>query len=221
MAYKRITVMDIYEIIRRWHDQQSTSHIAIALNNDRKTVRKYIAVAKARGLSPFQLLPAKDIVIDLLHQAIPKNNRVATAQEILERFLPEITGLINDKYNSLKPKIAFEVICEKYDITGKVSYSSFKNFVRNHQIVSYPEKSTCRIEVPPGSQVQIDYGKDGYLFDPKNNKPLSNSHSKAFNLCGRWIILFITIKTGDYYEQPRTTKATIKNFETFRTIGKS
>ena len=170
MAYKRIILMDIYEIIRRWHDRQSTTHIAIALNNDRKTVRKYIAIAKIRGLSLKQPLPAKDIVIDLLHQAIPKNNRPATAQEILEPFLSEITDLVNDKYNSLKPKIAFEVICEKHGITGKVSYSSFKNFVRNHQIVIYPEKSTCRIEVAPGNQVQIDYGKAGYLFDPKNNK---------------------------------------------------
>ena len=170
MAYKRIIVMDIYEIIRRWHDQQSTTHIAIALNNDRKTVSKYIAIAKDLGLSPDQPLPAKDMVIDLLQQAIAKNNRPATAQEILEPFLPEITNLVNDKYNSLKPKIAFEVICEKHDITGKVSYSSFKNFVRNHQIIIYPEKSTCRIEVAPGIQVQIDYGKAGYLFDPKTNK---------------------------------------------------
>jgi len=80
MAYKRIIVMDIYEIIRRWHDQQSTSHIAIALNNDRKTVRKYIAIAKKLGLSFDQPLPGKDIIIDLLHQAIPQNNRPATAQ---------------------------------------------------------------------------------------------------------------------------------------------
>jgi len=89
---------------------------------------------------------------------------------MLEAFLPEITDLVNDKYNSLKPKIAFEVICEKHDITGKVSYSSFKNLVRNHQIVIHPEKSTCRIEVAPGSQIQIDYGKVGLLFDAKSNK---------------------------------------------------
>ena len=170
MAYKRIIIMDIYEIIRRWHDQQSISHIAIALNNDRKTVRKYIAIAKALGLSRDLPLPAKDMVLDLLHQTIPKNNRPAAAQEMLEPFLPEITALVNDKYNSLKPKIAFEVICEKHDLTGKVSYSSFKNMVRNHQIVIHPEKSTCRIEVAPGSQIQIDYGKVGLLFDGKSNK---------------------------------------------------
>jgi len=162
--------MDIYEIIRRWHDQQSISHIAIALNNDRKTVRKYIAIAKSLGLSLDQPLPAKDMVIDMLQQAIPENNRPKTAQDILEPFLPETTDLVNDKYNPLKPKIAFEVICQKHDLTGKVSYSSFKNLVRNHQIVIHPEKSTCRIEVAPGSQIQIDYARVGYLFDPQTNK---------------------------------------------------
>ncbi len=179
--------MDIYEIIRRWYNKQSISRIAIALNYDRKTVRKYIAIAKKQGLSFDQPLPDKDIIIDLLYQAIPQNNRTATAQEKLKPFLPEITDLVNDKYNSLKPKIAFEVICEKHDLTGKVSYSSFKNLVRNHQIVIHPDKSTCRIEVAPGSQIQIDYGKVGLLFDAKSNKKravyafiatLSNSRHK-------------------------------------------
>lgn len=170
MAYKRITLMDIYEIIRRWHDQQSISHIAMALNNDRKTIRKYVAIAKDLGLTLDLPLPAKQTVLDLLHQAISQNNRPKTAQQILEPFLPEITALVNDKSNPLKPKIAFEVICQKHDLTGKVSYSSFKNLVRHHQIIIHPEKFTCRIEVEPGSQIQIDYGKVGLLFDAKSNK---------------------------------------------------
>lgn len=170
MAYKRITPMDIYEIIRRWHDQQSISHIAMALNIDRKTIRKYITLAKSLGLSLNQSLPAKQIVIDLLHQAIPNNNRPKTAQDILAPFLPEIADLVNDKLNPLKPKIAFEVICQKHDLTRKVSYSFFKNLFRFHQIVIHPEKSTCRIEVAPGSQIQIDYARVGYLFDPYTNR---------------------------------------------------
>lgn len=170
MAYKRIIIMDIYEIIRRWHDLQSISYIAISLNYDRKTVRKYIAIANNLGLSLDQPLPAKDIIVGLLHQAIQQNSRPRAAQEKLAPFLQEITDLVNDKHHPLKPKIAFEVICEKHDLFGKVSYSSFKNLVRHHQIVIHPEKSTCRIEVAPGSQIQIDYGKVGLLFDAQRNK---------------------------------------------------
>jgi transposase len=167
MGYKEITVMDIYEIIRRWHDQQQITHIAQALGYDRKTVRQYIKLAQQLGLSQQQPLPDKDQLIQLLNQAIVPPKRPQIAQQLLARFLPEITDLVNDKFNPVKPKIAFEVISEKYDLSGKVSYSSFKNFVRNNQIAISPDKATCRLEVEPGSEAQIDYGKVGLLFDPE------------------------------------------------------
>jgi len=170
MGYKEITVMDIYEIIRRWHDQQKIAHIAQALGYDRKTVRQYIKLAQQLGLSQQQPLPDKDQLSQLLNQAIVPPKRPQKAQQLLARFLPEITDLVNDKFNPVKPKIAFEVICEKYDLLGKVSYSSFKNFVRTNQIAISPDKATCRLEVPPGSEAQIDYGKVGYLFDPLADK---------------------------------------------------
>jgi transposase len=170
MGYKEITVMDIYEIVRRWHDQQKIAHIANALGYDRKTVRQYIKLAQQQGLSPQQPLPDKEQLIQLLNQAIVPLKRPQQAQQLLERFLPEITDLVNDKFNSVKPKIAFEVICEKYDLSGKVSYSSFKNFVRNNQIAISPDKATCRLEVEPGSEAQLDYAKVGLLLDPAVDK---------------------------------------------------
>lgn len=172
MGYKEITAMDFYEIIRRWHAQQKITHIANALGYDRKTVRRYIELAQQQGLSQQLLLPDKDEVIQLLNQAIVPPKRPQQAQQLLARFLPEITDLVNAKFNPLKPKIAFEVISEKYDLWGKVSYSSFKNFVRHNQIAISPDQATCRLEVEPGSEVQIDYGKVGLLFDPAtgNNK---------------------------------------------------
>ena len=170
MGYKEITVMDIYEIIRRWHDQQKITHIAKALGYDRKTVRRYIELAQQLGLSLQQPLLANEQLSQLFNQAIGPPKRSQQAQQLLVRFLPEITDLVNDKFNPVKPKIAFEVISEKYDLSGKVSYSSFKNFVRHNQITSSPDKATCRIEVEPGSEAQIDYGKVGLLFDPAVDK---------------------------------------------------
>lgn len=170
MGYKEITVMDTYEIIRRWHDQQKIAHIANALGYDRKTVRHYIKLAQQLGLSQQQSLPDKEQLIHLLNQAKVPPQRPQQAQQLLVRFLPEITDLVNDKCNPVKPKIAFEVISERYDLLGKVSYSSFKNFARHNQIVISPDKATCRLEVEPGSEVQIDYGKVGFLFDPATGK---------------------------------------------------
>jgi hypothetical protein len=170
MAYKRITIMDIYEIIRRWHDKQSISYIADVLSYDRKTVRKYIIDAKAKGITLEQPLPSKEKVISLLHEVIKINRRKPKAQHALKPYLQEISSLVNDKENPLKLKQAFEVICERHDLLGKVSYTSFTRFVKNHSIVIFPQKSTCRIEVEPGSEVQIDYAKMGLLYDPLNRK---------------------------------------------------
>ena len=63
MPYKRITTMDIYEIIRRWHSNQSITHIAAILDYDRKTVRKYINHAIASGIASGQPLPAKEQIL--------------------------------------------------------------------------------------------------------------------------------------------------------------
>jgi len=125
-----------------------------------------------QGLSQLQPLPDKEQLIHLLNQAIVSPKRPQQAQQLLARFLPEITELVNATFNPVKPKIAFEVISEKYDLSDKVSYSSFKNFVRNNQIAISPDQATCRLEVEPGSEAQIDYGKVGLLFDPLagNNK---------------------------------------------------
>ncbi len=42
MGYDPQSLMDIYEIIRRWHAEESISSIAKKLNRDRKTVRHYV-----------------------------------------------------------------------------------------------------------------------------------------------------------------------------------
>jgi transposase len=88
----------------------------------------------------------------------------------LQPFLEEITALIQNKENPLKPKTAFEVLCERHQLHSRVSYSSFKRFVKKNYIVISPERSTCRIEVNPGSEVQFDYAKMGLLLDPRLGK---------------------------------------------------
>ena len=158
--------MDIWEILRRWHSNHSISEIAQTLSCDRKTIRKYIQLAIAKGLSTQSPLPSKEAVLDLLRDAEPSLGRQAHVQMVLEQYLSEIVDLINDPALGLKPKIAFEVLCERHTLTDKVSYTSFKRFAQTHQITLHQERSTCRLEVPAGSEVQIDYAKVGTFFDP-------------------------------------------------------
>lgn len=170
MAYKRTTFMDIWEIIRRWHDKQSISHIARSLGYDRKTVRTFIQLAQKNGIQLNSPLPPKEQFQQLFLKDVSFVHRAHPAQELLQPFLLEISELVNHKHLPLKPKIAFEVICQKHDLTGKVSYSSFKRFVRKNSLAISPQKATCRIEVEAGQEIQIDYAKVGILYDPLTGK---------------------------------------------------
>ena len=58
MALKRITMLDVFEILRRWHNNQSLTHISRTLGYDRKTVSKFIQAAKLiRKMTPQQPKP--------------------------------------------------------------------------------------------------------------------------------------------------------------------
>ncbi|MDP4195004.1 MAG: IS21 family transposase [Bacteroidota bacterium] len=96
--------------------------------------------------------------------------RPTEKQDILISFKDEISELVNKSKDKLNPKSAFEVICLKHNLTDKVSYSSFKRFVRKHQIVKSNTNSTCRIESDPGSQCQVDYCKVGLIYDSPTGK---------------------------------------------------
>lgn len=170
MAYKRITSMDIWEIIRRRHGGQSISHIARALGYDRKTVRNYLAMAERQGLDFSQPLPPKDALAKQLSLVKIRHRKISKSEQLLGPFLEEIKTLVTDRSHPLKPKIAFEVICQRHELHGKISYSSFKRWMRQQAISPSQKKSTCRIEVEAGQEVQIDYAKMGLLFDPLTGK---------------------------------------------------
>jgi transposase len=160
--------MDASEILRRHHDGQPIAHIARVSGYDRKTIRKYLARdAERRTVSlatdhQFAQVP-QDILPEL-------HGRPATKQKLLEPYLTEITELITTPSNPLKAKSAYEVLCARHELSGSVSYSSFKRFVRTNRIIVFPGRTTCRLEVEPGSQVQVDYCNVGLLFDPLTQK---------------------------------------------------
>jgi hypothetical protein len=166
MPYKRITRMDIWEIVRRWHQKQAKSQIANSLGHDQKTIRKYIHAAKSLGIEQEKPLPPKAETLSKLKAVESKRKRRAKAKQLLEPHLEEIIDLVNRKENALKPKYAFVVICKKYGLNNNVSYSTFKRFVKDHYYKIYTKKVTCRIERPPGEELQIDYGFVGFHFDP-------------------------------------------------------
>src|SRR5229473_2405754 len=52
MAYREVTMLEVKEVLRLWLDGVPKTRIAAQLRIDRKTVRRYVAAAVARGLAP-------------------------------------------------------------------------------------------------------------------------------------------------------------------------
>lgn len=165
VAYKRIGIVNIREIIRRYRAGQSIRSIAHAMGYDRKTVRKYINQLRAKGILDSEIMIENKELADILVEEVAQHGRPAEKQSLLEPYLGELKGLL-EKPSDMKPKTAFKVMCGRHDLTGEVSYTSFKRFVRSNQLVLNLKEITCRIETDPGDELQVDYCKAGMLYDP-------------------------------------------------------
>ena len=165
MAYKRICIVDIREIIRRYRAGQTIRSIAGTMGYDRKTVRKYINQLREKGILDSETMIENKEFANILGEDVAQHGRPAEKQSLLEPYLKELKGLL-EKPSDMKPKTAFKVMCGRHDLTGKVSYTSFKRFVRSNQVVLNVKEITCRIETDPGNELQVDYCKAGMLYDP-------------------------------------------------------
>lgn len=172
MGYRRMTLQDIKTIYRRWKAGQSISKIEAAEGITRKTIRKYIQL--------FQAAKWDNPTDSQLAQLLTPPSRSSRTKSELEPLINELRGYImGDKALSrepMKPKTAYLVLLEKYDLS--ISYESFKIFVRKHELTKKKIKSTITAaEPPPGEEIQIDYGKVGKLYDPETNR---NRNVQAF-----------------------------------------
>jgi len=167
MAFKRIQVMDLFQLISRWHAGYSIREISRALDLDRKTIRQYLRLVEQAGLSKTQPLPEKALVLAQLEAVLPVKKHNQPARNLFLVHKDEIIALVTAECDPLHPKTAYEVICERYEL--KASYTSFKRFVREHAHdlgLAPTLATTCRFETEPGEELQIDYGKMGRLYDP-------------------------------------------------------
>ena len=136
MGYRRMDVQDLWEIYRRWTARQSVSRMATAERRDRRTVGEYIAAMRSVGLEP--------------------------EGEQLSR--EELRQLVGRSADPLVAKNAFLVVKQKYDL--QVSYETFKRVARENRLGEQPRRRIIRIELPPGLETQLDYGKVGHMDDP-------------------------------------------------------
>ena len=169
MGYRRMDRQDLWEIYRRWVAGHSVSHIAASEERDRKTVREYIAGLQSVGLTSEQPPIEQEEFDRRIAGLLPeRTERAAPIRTRLEPYRQELERLITRKDEPLKPKTAFLVIKRKYDL--EVSYETFKRFARVHRLGERERTLMIRIELPPGLETQLDYGKVGSLADALRSK---------------------------------------------------
>jgi transposase len=163
MGYRFMTIEDLKEMLRRWHSGHSVSSIKRALGFDRNTIRNYVQLFKASGFQPGCQLPDEQALILALQAMLPLKARPRGIRRDFETHKEEILTLITRKQEPVKPKTAFEIVKAKYGIQG--SYETFKLFMREHAPSIGRPEPPLRIELPPGEEIQLDYGKVGMFHD--------------------------------------------------------
>jgi len=164
MGYRRMKKRDLWEIYRRWQAGQSLSHIAANERRDRKTVRYYLEGFGSLGLASPGTSMDEQRFYGVVEKLLPtRNERPAPGSDQLLPHVEELRELINRGKEALKPKTAFHVVRTKYELS--VSYATFKRFARQQGLSRVERKRMIRIELPPGLETQLDYGKVGTLRD--------------------------------------------------------
>jgi hypothetical protein len=164
MSYRKMRKQDLWEIYRRWQAGQTLSRIAANEQRDRKTVRQYLEGFEELGLAATGTKVERQRFYRIIESLLPaRTQKPAPGCEQLLRHKEELRELINRERESLKPKTAFKVVKTKYQL--EVSYETFKRFARAQGLSRVQRRSMIRIELPPGLETQLDYGKVGMLRD--------------------------------------------------------
>jgi len=168
MGYKKMKSQDIYNIFRRWHSGQKIKEIARTEGLDRKTVRKYLNKLANLGLNKDIVMPDKISFFKAIEGIFPEIHRTKERSDELTKYLEDIKALIKNPKEGVKPKTAFEIIKERKGV--RCSYETFKRFSRMQGLTVIEKNTTIRIELPPGQEIQLDYGKVGFFEENGNRR---------------------------------------------------
>jgi len=166
MAFREVSVIGIREILRLWLMEHGTRAIARHAQVDRKTVRRYIEAAQAAGLS---LGDAEDkLTDDLLAsvlEAVRVGRRPGDGRGRNWELLVDNTKLIESK---LKDEVKLTKIANLlHRRTGEViPYRTLHRFCVQELGHSKTDTTVRVDDCEPGSELQVDFGKMGLLFDP-------------------------------------------------------
>lgn len=161
MAGGRKDVLDIRELVRHLKLGRGIRAIARDLGVHRSTVRDYLTIAKAEGWLAKPELPS----LAEIDAAVVKRTPVPAVgpASSVEKHREKVVRL---RQQGVEVMAIWQILRDEDQFTG--SYASVLRFV--HRLEPKPPGGCLRIEVPPGSEAQVDFGYAGEFVDPATGK---------------------------------------------------
>lgn len=166
MAFRELSMIEVREVLRRWQAGQSAREIAKSGVADRKTVGRYIDIARARGVTRSSELT--DVVVAEIARIVQERPTPSASEEWqrLEAQRARIEAWLKAD-NPLR-------LVRVHELLGRdgieVSYMTLWRFA--HRELGWRERATSvRIDDPPPAQeAQIDFGRAGYVVGADNHR---------------------------------------------------
>jgi transposase len=144
---------DFAEVIYHWQKGQNKTQIAASLGISRPTVRKYLKVAQAAGLSEnADAATLARVLEEIAKAAKPVSQWPSAVLKSLTLHDETIRSWLGEP--DMTAKQIRRLLAEQGDV---FSYSSVKRYVRKLKPGARPV--TVRLETAPGEQVQVDFGQ--------------------------------------------------------------
>ncbi len=157
---------EVVEMIYQWHRGASIKGIGRSLGFDRRTIRKYVAMAQGIGVSRQGPFPEESELIGKLKAVTDRGLlRETPVRDLIAPYQDRIRGWLGD------PEVTAKQVWRLFrEETGLlVSSWTMKRYLRAEFHFGAP-CVTVRIEVDPGSQAQVDFGYVGLMVDPETGR---------------------------------------------------
>jgi transposase len=182
MSYRELIMIDVKEVLRRWMAGQSNREIAKATGVNRKTVARYVAMAKALGVGSEHALD--DNAVHAVAQAVQARPEVSPSEEWAEvaRHRERISEWLMRKRPLRLRKIHTLLVRDGVS----ASYATLRRYAMT-ELGWSKKQPTVRLEDPPPAQeAQVDFGQMGIILDAETGK-----HRKLW-------VLIITLSFSRY-----------------------
>jgi len=162
MSYRELTMIDVREVLRRWAAEQSTRQIAIESGIDRKTVRRYLAVAHE-----LELGAQSEWTDALVHevaqrvQSRPLQDPSAERSEVAQHRV-RVEAWLSQK-RPLRLRKVHTLLRRDHGLAA--SYDTLRRYVIDEFGWRKKQPTVLVADGKPGEEAQVDFGLMGTMFD--------------------------------------------------------